>query len=123
MIRCRISSSMLVCTLALGAALAGCKADYSVDITNKTPQPVFAQIIRKGGTRAMLGASARLGPGDRAGLGPVRTNKDSGAYLSVDTLGNPGRPISVDLAPGAAFVEVQQDGDGPNSPLRIVEKR
>ncbi len=104
-------------------AMGGCKADYAVDITNKTPQPVFAQIMRKGGTNGMQGASVRLGPGDRSGLGPVRTEKDHGAYLTVDTLGNPGRPVTMDLAPGAAFVEVQQDGEGPNSRIRVVEKR
>ena len=111
--------------LAAGAlaVLGGCKADYAVDITNKTPQPVFAQIMRKGGTNGMLGASVRLGPGDRSGLGPVRTEKDHGAYLTVDTLGNPGRPVTMDLAPGAVFVEVQQDGEGPNSRIRVVEKR
>ena len=118
--RSLLASSLLALTLC---GLVGCKADYAVDITNKTPQPVFAKIFRKGGSSGMLGASTRLGPGDRAFLGPVRTNKASGALLSVDTLGNPNRPISVDILPGTAFIEVMQDGQSADSPIRIVEKK
>ena len=103
--------------------LVGCNADYAVDITNRTPQPVFAKIFRKGGTNGMLGASARLGPGDRTFLGPVRTEKNYGAFLSIDTYGNPGRPVTADIVPGTAFIEVVQDGQGPDSPIRIVEKK
>jgi hypothetical protein len=104
--------------------LGGCQqADYGVDITNKTPQPVFAKIFRKGGSNGMLGASARLGPGDRMYLGPVRTEKDYGAFVSVDTQGNPGAPLTADLMPGTAFVEVVQDGQSPNGRLHMVEKK
>ena len=114
--------------LALGLVLAtlglgGCNADYAVDVTNKTPQPVFAKIFRKGGTSGMLGASARLGPGDRTFLGPVRTEKSHGAFLSIDTYGNPGRPVTADILPGTAYIEVVQDGQGADSPIRIVEKK
>lgn len=114
--------------LALGLVLAtlglgGCNADYAVDVTNKTPQPVFAKIFRKGGTSGMLGASARLGPGDRTFLGPVRTEKNHGAFLSIDTYGNPGRPVTADILPGTAYIEVVQDGQGADSPIRIVEKK
>ncbi len=105
------------------AGLAGCNADYAVDVTNKTPQPVFAKIFRKGGTSGMLGASARLGPGDRTFLGPVRTEKNHGAFLSIDTYGNPGRPVTADILPGTAYIEVVQDGQGADSPIRIVEKK
>ncbi len=119
-VRSLLASSLLA--LALGG-LGGCNADYAVDITNKTPQPVFAKIFRKGGTGGMLGASTRLGPGDRAFLGPVRTDKANGAFLSIDTYGNPGRPITADIIPGTAYIEVMQDGQSADSPIRIVEKK
>ncbi len=108
---------------AVVAGLGGCQANYGVDVTNMTPQPVFAKVFRKGGSKGMLGASARLGPGDRTYLGPVRTRKNSGAFLSIDTMGNPGTPVTADLNPGTAFVEVQQDGPAADAPLRLVEKK
>lgn len=114
-----LAAMAIVCV----SALAGCQADYAVDVTNRTPQPIRADIFRKGSDSAVLGDSRRLGPGDRASLGPVRTSKDYGAFLSIDTMGNPGRPLTVDLPRGTSYVEVHQDGEGPNSPLRIVEKR
>lgn len=116
----RLGAASVICASVL--ALAGCRADYAADITNKTSQPVFASIIPKGGDRAVVGASRRLGPGDRAFVGPVRVDKNKGAYLTVDAMGNPGRPITVDLLEGTAFLEVQQDGTGSNPPMRIVEK-
>jgi hypothetical protein len=116
---------MMAAGLVVGVGLmVGCQADYAVDVTNRTPQPVQVSIFRKsGGDKAVLGASRRLGPGDRASLGPVRTSKDYGAFMSVDSGGNPGRPLTADLPKGSTFVEIMQDGEGPNSPLRIVEKR
>src|SRR2546423_4860106 len=85
-------------TLAfLAFILAGCQADYGVDITNRTPQAVFARIFRKGSSQAVLGAAQRLGPGDRSFVGPVRTDKQHGAFLSIDTYSNPGQPITADL--------------------------
>lgn len=123
-----IPSSLRSCVAAATLTLAmlgltGCNADYAVDITNKTPQPVFAKIFRKGGTNGMLAASARLGPGDRTFLGPVRTEKNYGAFLSIDTYANPGRPVTADIVPGTAFIEVVQDGQTADSPIRIVEKK
>jgi hypothetical protein len=103
--------------------LAGCQADYAAQITNKTSQPVTAHIFRKGPSQAVLGAMVRLGPGDRGILGPVRTNKGYGAFLTIYPAGSPERPLTVDLMPGDAFYEVQQESDKSDSPLRIVEKR
>ncbi len=123
MLAVRGPSWLLVSAGVFLGALAGCQADYAVDVTNRTPQPIRADIFRKGGDSAVLGASRRLGPGDRAAVGPVRTSKDYGAFLSIDSMGNPGRPLTVDLPKGTSYVEIQQDGEGPNSPLRIVEKR
>lgn len=102
--------------------LAGCQADYSADVTNKTPQPLFVQVFSKGNNEASLGASRRLGPGDRALIGPVRNQKNLGAFLSVDTLPNPGKPITLDLAPGANFFDVRQDSDTTAGPLVVIPK-
>ena len=120
--RTRVSVVMAL-GITLAGSLTGCKADYAADLTNRTPQPVFAQIFRKGGGKAVLGTARRLGPGDRAYIGPVRTDKDHGAFLSIDTLSNPGRPVTIDLPPGTVFYEIQQEGQAPDSPLRLVEKR
>lgn len=116
----RLSAAVVFGVSAL--VLTGCQTDYAADITNKTPQPVFAQIFAKRDNGAVLGASKRLGPGDRLLVGPVRNDKNKGAFISVDTLPNPGRPITADLVPGTAFLEVQQDGEGTAGPIRIVEK-
>lgn len=111
--------------VALGACLlAGCQADFAADIHNQTPQPLFAQIMAKGndGRSATVGASRRLGPGDRAMVGPVRTNERAGAYLVLDTLPNPTRPITHDLHPGTSFLIVVQDPAHNDVPPRIIEK-
>lgn len=113
---------LLVSVCLAGLVMGGCQADYAADITNKTPQPVFAQIFLKRDNGSVLGASKRLGPGDRALVGPVRTDKNKGAFLSVDTLPNPGRPLTVDLIAGTAFLEIQQDGEGTAGPIRIYDK-
>lgn len=120
----RTTTWLLLATILAGAGVSGCQADYAADLTNRTPQPIFAQMFRKGGSAGgMLGTSRRLGPGDRVFVGPIRTDKRHGAFLSIDSLGNPGRPITLDLQPGTVFLEVQQDGTGPDAPLRIFEKK
>lgn len=112
----------LLLTLGL-CTLAGCQADYGADIHNKTSTPVFAQLMVKANDRnqpATLGASRRLGPGDRGAVGPVRANQRPGSvFLVVDSLPNPSKPVTADLRPGTAFVEVTQEGSGP---LRLSEK-
>lgn len=113
-------------TLAVvGVGLMGCQADFGADVHNKTPQPLFAQLYIKGNSpgSAALARNVRLGPGDRAYVGPVRTNNDPGrVFLSLDTLPNPGRPLTYDLAPGTAFLEVTQEGEGTAGRLMIREK-
>jgi hypothetical protein len=122
-VRAGVRAGMFAGLAACALGLAGCQADYAVDMTNRTPQPVYVQIFAKGGDRAVLGASRRLGPGDRALVGPVRTDKGHGAYLQVDSMPNPSRPLSGDLMPGTSYLELIQDGEGTNAPMRIVEKR
>lgn len=126
-----MNGQMSVMRMALGAAagvlslmaLSGCQASYGADVHNKTSTPVFAQLMVKANDKTMpatLGASRRLGPGDRAFVGPVRANKKPGSvYLLVDSMGNPSKPATADLLSGTAFVEVSQEDGGP---LRISEK-
>lgn len=110
--------------MLIASMLSGCKADFGADVTNQTPQPLFAQIMLKGndGASATLGASRRLGPGDRAFIGPVRTDAKAGAYLALDTLPNPGRPVTHDLAPGTSFLVISQSDPSNAGSLIIREK-
>lgn len=113
---------MLAGLLGLSGALAGCNANYAVDVLNGTPQPLFVKIYNKGNTEATLAASERLGPGDRAQVGPVQNAKNLGAYAMFDTLPNPTRPITVDLNPGMNYFEVHQQGTATSGPLVVTPR-
>lgn len=106
--------------LALGAI--GCQADYAADLHNQAATPVFAQLMIKANNRdqaATLGASRRLGPGDRALIGPVRAHENPGSvYLVVDSLPNKARPATMDLAPGTSFLQIFED----QQTIRIIPK-
>lgn len=114
-----MASLALLAALALGA----CQADYAADIHNTTSGPLYAQLLVKANDRnqpATLGASRRLGPGDRGTVGPVRANARPGSvYLIVDALDNPSKPASADLRPGTAFLTVTRAPDGP---IQVHEK-
>lgn len=104
-----------------GVGLAGCRADYTVDIRNQTPQPVYAQVFeRHGDGRMPLLAATRLGPGDRQAIGPVR-GQVGRTGLVVDTKPNPEGPLIVDLTPGLSVFNVTQRGDATAGPLEIRE--
>lgn len=128
----RTKMSRLIGVRSLGAAallfglmggLAGCQADFAADVTNRTPQPVTLNLVAKGDTNGGPATlTKRLGPGDRGTIGPLRCNKNKGAYLAADTLGNPSRPLTVDLAPGQSFFELRQDGTGTTGPLILIQK-
>ncbi|MFN7021388.1 MAG: hypothetical protein ACK4WH_08695 [Phycisphaerales bacterium] len=116
-------AGMVLAASAATLGVWGCQqADFSADLHNKTAGPVFAQLMVKGrgaNDPATLGASKRLGPGDRAFVGPVRTVANAGAvFLSVDSLPNRSRPATMDLMPGTSFVEVFED-DGM---IRVMPK-
>ncbi len=114
--------SLWVCGLAAAAGLAGCQADYGADIMNRTSGPVFAQLMVKAHGKndpAVLGANKRLGPGDRAFIGPVRASDHPGSvFVTIDSLPNTVRPTTLDLTPGTAFLEVMED----NGALRVFPK-
>lgn len=119
--RARTALALTTCALSL-VVLSGCQTDYAADVVNKTPQPLFVQLFVKGNTDSSLGASKRLGPGDRGFIGPVRHDKNQGAYLAFDTLGNPARPATVDIGPGTSFFEVQADSANSDGRLIIIQK-
>jgi multisubunit Na+/H+ antiporter MnhE subunit len=114
--------ALILCSVS---ALAACQqADCGADIHNRTSNPVFAQLMVRANDRtqpAVLAASRRLGPGDRAPVGSVRTNVHPGAvYILVHALPDSGNAASLDLSPGTAFLEVTQEDRGP---LRVHAKR
>ncbi len=124
------SRNTMVRVIALGglfggiALLTGCTTGYSADVRNQTPQPLFvdAYYVTPQGERIGLG-NARLGPGDRGGLGPYAVPNDALASVSIDTVPNPQRPAIVDLRPGLNAMEVTQGGDKTSGALQIRELR
>ncbi|MBC7835134.1 MAG: hypothetical protein H7Y88_08535 [Phycisphaerales bacterium] len=117
----RISRVSCVGTAAaILAGLGGCRADYGADIRNMTPQPVFAQLYERHDDGVSLLASERLGPGDRALVGPVRVRKGR-AGLVIDTKPNPESPVYFDLPPGIGAFNVHQRGEATGGPLMIEE--
>lgn len=113
--------------LALICGLAGCQADYAADITNKTSQPVFVQMVSRahgpGEVKSVVAANKRLGPGDRVFIGPVRASDRAGSvYVTIDALPNAASPYSTDLPPGTTFFEVMQDGTGTVGAVRVQIK-
>ena len=104
--------------------LTGCTTGYSADVRNQTPQSLFvdAYYVTPQGERIGLGG-ARLGPGDRGGLGPYAVRNDALVSVSIDTVPNPQRPAIVDLRPGLNALEVTQGGDKMSGPLQVRELR
>ncbi len=106
--------------VAACAQLGACQqGNIAVDVRNKTPQPLFAQLSERtadGG--AVLRARERLGPGDRKVLGPVRAQVGR-AFIVLDTMPNETVPYLVDLRPGTTLLEVTQEGAGTKGALRV----
>lgn len=101
----------------------GCQASYSADVTNKTPAPVFVQIVSRSSAGAVPDAGKRLGPGDRAFIGPIRNDRGRGAYLVVDTLPNPSRPTTIELlADATSYLEVRSDSNQVGGPFVVIQK-
>lgn len=114
---------VLACvSMSVMGVLAGCQADYSADLTNKTPQPVYVQLAANADRGPGLVVNKRLGPGDRVFVGPIRADAGKGATLTVDTLPNPTRPLSIFLRPGAYFYEIRQDSPTNDGRLEVIEK-
>jgi hypothetical protein len=117
------SAPALVLPAVAAVLLAGCQAEYAAEVVNRSPQPVYANLFRKGPSQPVLGDSRRVSPGDRTSVGPVGSPSEYGAYLAIEPVSTRSRPATVDLPRGLSSFEIQQDGDAPDAPLRIVEKR
>ena len=114
----------LVALLALPLlALGACTSTYAVDVRNRTPQPISVELLARDteGNLAWIAQPVRLGPGDRGGAGPTTIDANRHALVRVDTPGNPGRPVMLDLRPGGTVVEVTQEGTTASGPLHITE--
>ncbi len=108
-----MSLGLVVC-----AAMGGCQTSYAADIRNTTPQPVYAQLMERFDEGSTVRSSVRIDPGSRAGMGPVIA-REGRAYLVVDTIPNPGTPVTVPLAVGTTVLEVIQRGEAISGPLEI----
>lgn len=100
------------------AALTGCKASYSADVRNKTPQPLYVGIYQQTEVGQSTLDSARLGPGDRTFVGPVR-GRIGRVHLWVDTRPNPGPPVSMPMEQGTAILEVRQTDETNQGRLEL----
>lgn len=98
--------------------LAGCQAGYSADIRNKTPQPLYAQVVDISTNPSVVRGSTRIPPGSRGGLGPYMIVVGK-AILVVDTLPNPSTPRQIPMGEGTTTVEVQQLGDNAAGELDV----
>ena len=119
-----VRAAIAVSLLGGVSLLTGCTTGYSADVRNQTPQPLFvdAYYMTPQGERIGLG-SARLGAGDRGGLGPYAVRNDALVSVSIDTVPNPQRPAIVDLRPGLNAFEVTQGGDKTSGQLQVRELR
>lgn len=114
--------AIAIAVLAAGAAagLGGCRGVYTVDVENRTPQPVMVRLLAVApeGGAALLVAPLRLGPGDKGTLGRVETDRVRAVRVDVESAVRPGDPASLVLAPGWSIVEVWQEGTSGGSPVR-----
>ena len=106
--------------VVLGAI--GCSAGYTVDVRNRTDQPVVASIRQTelaGGSDIL--AQRRIGPGDRRRIGPVHPDIVRNVFLEVDFAGNVGRPGELNLNPGLTVVNVHRTEDGSIGGIELEE--
>lgn len=110
----------LLAGLGLGTfGMGGCYSTYVADVRNKTPQPVYAELVRNGGAgNTVILAKERIPPGDRMGL-TVRVPDEWPIFLQVDTPGNTAGMPQFNLTPGTQIVEVTQDGPNQTGKVRI----
>lgn len=111
---------LAIALLAPVTALSACQSDYAVDVRNHTAQPIYIELLVRYPSGAVtVNQAARLGPGDRGELGPIRTGPDNLVSFRADALPNPQRPAWLDLSPGLSVIEVQPGGEQSNAPLRL----
>lgn len=115
----RASAGAIVIT-----CLLGCKASYEVNVRNQADQPIVAQ-IRSGSPRGASKdlKSQRIGPGDRAWLGPAKAGALKHVFLSVDFEGNEEAPATLKLKRGQTAVNVIRNDQGSHGTVRLEEIR
>ena len=102
--------------------MSGCASQYEVNVRNQTDQPITAE-IRRG---SMQGASKdlkvqRIGPGDRAWLGPAKAGWLKNVFLRVDFAGNVGMPANLRLRKGTTAVNVTRADQGAQGTIELEE--
>lgn len=113
-----LTAAALVATL--GAV--GCNSSYTVDVRNRTDQPVVATIRQTeltGGSNIL--EQRRIGPGDRHRIGPVRPDIIQNVFLEVDFAGNVGHPGELLLTPGLTVINVHRTEDGSEGKIELEE--
>lgn len=117
-LRRRVGFALSVASLACLGVFSGCQTAYSADIRNKTPQPLYAQVLDVSTNPSMVLGSTRIPPGSRGGLGPYMILVGK-AILIVDTLPNPEAPRQIPMGEGTTIIEVQQQGENAAGPLDV----
>jgi len=116
------TAGLAACVLV--AVLAGCKSQYEVNVRNQADQPVTAE-IRAGsisGTSKVLKVQ-RIGPGDRAWLGPAKAGWLKTVFLRVDFAGNVEAPATMKLRKGTTAVNVSRADEGAQGSLQLEAVR
>ncbi len=114
-------------TLVVAAAclaLTGCKASYEVNVRNDADQPITAEMRQgspKGRNETLI--RERIGPGDRATLGPQRVGAFKNVFLAVDFEGNTDLPATTKLRKGLSAVNVNRADDGSRGTVTLETKR
>lgn len=109
---------LLALAALTAATLTGCKATYSADVRNKTPQPLYVGIYQETDVGNSTLVSDRLGPGDRTFIGPVR-GRVGRTHLWVDTRPNPGPPVNMPMRDGTTILEVRQSDETNEGRLEL----
>jgi hypothetical protein len=124
-VRARVKALVAALAMVPALAIVGCTTGYAADVRNATPQPLYVQVLSRSNEGTQTVAQARLGPGDRRGLGPFTLGQREVVWLRMDTNPNPGRPAEMTLRPGLSVVEViqgvDQSGSTTAGPLIIRE--
>lgn len=115
----RIIGAATACLAAL-AALGGCVSQYRVDVRNMADQPIHAELVWTYNENVSSARrQARIGPGDRATIGPVTVDATKRVTLVVDFQGNVGYPAEMPLDPGRSVVNVKRADEGVAGTIRL----
>lgn len=108
--------------VALVPFLAGCNAEYTVEVLNEGGRPVRARLMQdQVASDSVALASVQVGPGRQARLGPVRAPVTDDVTLEVESVGDLGVPPSKQkLSSGLSRYRVGAAGDAGWGPAPIT---